>query len=214
MAVAKTGSTYISACRPDSNEIPNGNTMFFGSGIHMVPLRTMSDVSGNRKSKMAVTSTGSTYISACRPDRNKIPKCKYHVFMVGHSNVAITHAVRRQRKWGYQKWPTSWDISTSGLSDRHLGFPISAYVRHCPQWHHMNARPKEHSISLWNFVAIWPTSWDISTSGWSDRHLGFPISAYFGHCLQWHHTNARPKEHSITNLPFGISLLSGLQAEI
>ena len=55
MAVTETESTYISACRPDSNKIPNGNTMFFGSGIPMVPLRTMSDVSGNRKSKMAVT---------------------------------------------------------------------------------------------------------------------------------------------------------------
>ena len=125
-------------------------------------------------------------------------KCKYHVFMVGYSNVAITHAVRRQRKWGNQRWPTSWDIINSGLSDRHLGFPISAYVGQCPQWYHRNAWPKEHGITIRNFVTIWPISWDISTYGLSDHHLGFPISAHVKHFSQWHRRDDRPKEHGIT----------------
>ena len=89
MAVTSTGSTYISACRPYSNEIPKANTMFFGSGIPMVPLQTMSDVSGNRKSKMAVTSTGSTYISACRPYSNKIPKANTMFFGSGIPMVPL-----------------------------------------------------------------------------------------------------------------------------
>ena len=42
------GSTYISAGRPDSNGIPNANTMFSGSGIPMATLPTMPDVSGSR----------------------------------------------------------------------------------------------------------------------------------------------------------------------
>ena len=42
------GSTFISAnCVPDSNEIPNANTMFSGSGIPKATLITKPDVSGS-----------------------------------------------------------------------------------------------------------------------------------------------------------------------
>ena len=44
------GSIYISACRPDSNEIPIANTMFSGSGISMATFPIMFDVSGSRSS--------------------------------------------------------------------------------------------------------------------------------------------------------------------
>ena len=62
----QTGSTYISACRPDSNEIPTATPMFLGSGntvlVFFNPIRC------NRKSEIqhGGRQTGSTYISACR----------------------------------------------------------------------------------------------------------------------------------------------------
>ena len=84
---------------------------------------------------------------------------------------------------GNQRWPTSWDISTSGLSDRHLGFPISAYVGNCPQCQHMHARPKDYgSISIWNFVDIWPTRWDIYVTHYYFRFMSailFPFRTKF-----------------------------------
>jgi len=94
-------------------------------------------------------------------------------------------------------WSTSWYTSTSGLGGCHLGFPTSAHVGTCLQWHHWNARPRKRGICIWNFVAISSTSWDISTSGLGGRHLGFPTSAHVGNCLQWHHWNARPRKHGI-----------------
>ena len=42
------GSTYSSACRPDSIEIPNTNAKFSVSGIPMATLLTMPDVSRSR----------------------------------------------------------------------------------------------------------------------------------------------------------------------
>jgi len=62
MATSQTGSTYISACRQDRNNIP----IFARSSYPM-------NLTGSEKYKMATSQTGSTYISACRQDKNNIP---------------------------------------------------------------------------------------------------------------------------------------------
>ena len=77
-------------------------------------------------------------------------KCKYHAFMVGHSDGATTNAVRR--KW---KSEMSWDKSTSGLGGRHLGFLTSAYVGHCLQWHHKNAWPRIYKATILFSMLYW-----------------------------------------------------------
>ena len=55
MAVTYKGSTNISVWEPESNEISNANALFHGSNIPIWNHCGMSDVSGNRKYKMAVT---------------------------------------------------------------------------------------------------------------------------------------------------------------
>jgi hypothetical protein len=51
----QTGSTYISACILDSNAISTATPIFAGSRNTKRSVRTLSDVTGSRNSKMAAT---------------------------------------------------------------------------------------------------------------------------------------------------------------
>ena len=53
MAATPTGSTYIPVCILDLNDTFNSKTTFSGSGISLVPLRTVSDEDWIEKYKMA-----------------------------------------------------------------------------------------------------------------------------------------------------------------
>src|SRR5664279_4110095 len=49
----QTGSTFISASIPDTNEIPTATPMFSGSRNSMVITRILPEVTGSQKSNMA-----------------------------------------------------------------------------------------------------------------------------------------------------------------
>jgi len=113
-------------------------------------------------------------------------------------------------------WSTTSDKSTSGLGDRHLVLPTSAYVGHCSQWHHRNARPRKRGICIWNFVSSWSASWDISTSGLGGRHLVFQTSTYVVLLTSdiVHSGTVWMPDHENVVFAFEILLVSGLQHEI
>ena len=67
-------NTYISACRQHRNEISKAKSMFSRSTYPMELQEMLYDITGSKKSKMAASKTGNTYISACRLDSNAIPK--------------------------------------------------------------------------------------------------------------------------------------------
>ena len=54
MADAETGSTYFSACILDINTILSAKFMFLRTSLSIVPLQTMSYVTGSKETKMAV----------------------------------------------------------------------------------------------------------------------------------------------------------------
>ena len=83
-----------------------------------VLLQTVSLVTSSRKSKMAATQTGSTYISAWRPLRNEIPSFKKNHVSGARQPLTLLPIVSDISGGRYSRWrPTKPVVHTSQLVD-------------------------------------------------------------------------------------------------
>ena len=100
----QTGSSYITACRPASNDqIPMATLMFSESGNTLRLLWTTSGVSTSLKSKMAATKQ-EVPISQLIPDSNEIVKVTLTIrVQVGDLNCADTNTAiynqKSEKRW-------------------------------------------------------------------------------------------------------------------
>ena len=174
----QTGSTYISACRPDSNEIPKAIPMFSGSSNPM-----------------------------------RLRGILYNINESGYSNIAM-------------KFQVTFTIFGSGISSFQLYWyehcntqPVSKARWRLSNWEYHSIplcpvgflEPENIGNSLWNFVASWPRSWDTSISGLKAAICEYPLPfMLYGIPLSL----IGLLEPENIGIAFGMSLLSGLQAEI
>ena len=138
-------------------------------------------------------------ISACRWDRNEIPTAT-PVFSGSINSMEVLWMLSdqtRSRKFNHQ----------AAISD----FRLLVYVAQHSDYFHWVARPRKYGCSIWNFVPIPSTSWDLSTSGLDAAILDFRLPVLSDSIQATCIDLPDPKN---MGLAFGISFLSHLQAEI
>ena len=140
--------------------------MFSGSSNPMEVVWMLCDQTGSRKSNMAAIQTGSTQISACRWDRNEIPKAT-PMFSGSRNSMEILRMLSDQT--GSRK---------SNHKAAILDFRLPVYIAQHSGYFHWVAGPRKHGCSLWNLVPIPSTSWDLSTSGLEAAILDFRLPVW------------------------------------
>ena len=105
-------------------------------------------------------------ISACRRDRNEIPTAT-PMFSGSSNSVEVLRMLSDQT--GSRK---------SNHQAAILDFRLPIYVTQHSDYFHWVAGPRTHGCSLWNFVPIPTTSWDLSTSGLEAAILDFRLPVW------------------------------------
>ena len=177
--------------------------MFSGSSNPTETLGTLYDQPGSGKSKMAASTLElTTYISACRWDRNKISTAKPTFSRSGNpiGLRRISLLSRRQVK-----------IQVFQVYSRHLVFSISSLVVQYSLQSPWIAWPGKCRCSRWDFISISPTSWDINSSGLEAAILYFSLPVWLYSILL---SSVGMLDPENVGLAVEISFLSYLQAEI